>query len=365
MVTVTDLPSVPVAPTHGGGAAPHGHQASLKDGLAFVNTLESDRGRVKDHLATLEVALDWLFDHDLLHREAREDLIARAADPVAEERLLRRIVRVRAAIRDLLVANVERRPPAERALAEVNRALRVHYVTYLVPATDGVSFDHRHEGDPIEGALGRLAESVARELTQGRPERLRVCENPECRWIFVDTSHRAAEVVRHANVWQPRQGGSPPAATPRGAPAADGGVRLPLVSEPTPPFQVVIESVEKRAFASAVAWPGWSRSGKDEALAVEQLASYASRYALVVAKAGLAFPERVTSDDLEVVERAEGNASTAFGVPGRVAALDLHRVSSAEARRLTDIVIACWEILDRDRRGGACGAAQGSAWRRS
>jgi hypothetical protein len=103
--------------------------------------------------------------------------------------------------------------------------------------------------------------------------------------------------------------------------------------------------VEKRAFASAAAWPGWSRSGKDEALALEQLASYARRYAVVVAKAGLSFPDRVTSADLEVVERTEGGSGTAFGVPGRVAELDLHRVSSAEARRLTDIVIACWEVL--------------------
>jgi hypothetical protein len=118
------------------------------------------------------------------------------------------------------------------------------------------------------------------------------------------------------------------------------------VSEPTLPVQVVIEAVETRAFASAVAWPGWSRSGKDEARALERLASHAPRYALVAAKAGLSFPERVTSEDLEVAERTAGNASTAFGVPGRVAELDLHRVSSAEARRLTDIVIACWEFLD-------------------
>jgi predicted RNA-binding Zn ribbon-like protein len=190
MVTVTDLAPAPPAPTHGGHATPHGHQASLKDGLAFVNTLEYDRGRVKEHLPTLDLALAWLFDHGLLHRETREDLTARlAGEPAAEERALRRIGRVRGAIRELLVASVEHRPPAERSLAEVNRALRFHYVTYLVPAHDGVSLDHRHEGDPVEGALGRLAESVARELTQGRPERLRVCENPECRWIFVDTSH--------------------------------------------------------------------------------------------------------------------------------------------------------------------------------
>jgi predicted RNA-binding Zn ribbon-like protein len=181
--------SIP-GPSHPSHATPHGHQASLKDGLAFVNTLEFDRGQVKEHLPTAEVALAWLFDHSLLHRETRDDLLGRLADdPPAETRVLRRIGRVRAAIRELLVASVERRPPSARALGEVNRALRVHYVTYLLPATDGVSLDHRHEGDPVEGALGRLAESVARELTQGRPERLRVCENPDCRWIFVDTSH--------------------------------------------------------------------------------------------------------------------------------------------------------------------------------
>lgn len=182
---------VPAPPTlpHG-HATPHGHQASLKDGLAFVNTLEFDRGEVREHLPTLGAALAWLYEHTLLHRESRDEILARLAhDPAAEARALRRIGRVRAAIRELLVASVERRPPAERSLAEVNRALRVHYVTYLVPAPDGVSLDHRHEGDPVEGAMGRLAESVARELTQGRPERLRVCENPECRWVFVDTSH--------------------------------------------------------------------------------------------------------------------------------------------------------------------------------
>lgn len=117
------------------------------------------------------------------------------------------------------------------------------------------------------------------------------------------------------------------------------------MNEPTLPFQVVVESVEKRAFASAIAWPGWCRSGKDETLALERLVAYAPRYARVAAKAGHAFPGRMTTDDLVVVERTPGNAGTAFGVPSRVADVDLHRVSSAEARRLTDIVIACWEVL--------------------
>jgi predicted RNA-binding Zn ribbon-like protein len=178
------------SPSHHGPVVPHGHQASLEDGLAFINTLEYDRDRVIEHLPTPAVAMSWFFDHELLHRETRDDLTARLSqDEAAGRRALRRIGRVRAALRELLDASVEERPPGARDLAEVNRALRAHYVTYLVPARDGVSLDHRHEGDPVEGALGRLTESIARELTQGRPERLRVCENPECRWVFMDTSH--------------------------------------------------------------------------------------------------------------------------------------------------------------------------------
>lgn len=182
----TRLIGVPPTPHVG----PHGHQASLKDGLAFVNSLEFDRGKVIEHLPTVAAALTWFHEHALLHAETLAAETARfGLDHVAAERTLKRVHRVRAAIRELLAATVDRRPPGTRELDEMNKALRFHYVTYLVPAPDGVSLDHKHEGDPVEGALARLAESVARELTQGRPERLRVCENEECRWIFLDTSH--------------------------------------------------------------------------------------------------------------------------------------------------------------------------------
>jgi predicted RNA-binding Zn ribbon-like protein len=61
-------------------------------------------------------------------------------------------------------------------------------VIELVPAADGVSLDHRHEGDPISGAMARLAEAVTRELTGENSRRLRVCANDECRWVFNDHS---------------------------------------------------------------------------------------------------------------------------------------------------------------------------------
>jgi hypothetical protein len=48
---------------------------------------------------------------------------------------------------------------------------------------------------------------------------------------------------------------------------------------------VYIESGNKRVFACAFDWPGWCRSAKDEAGALDALAAYASRYAPVARRA--------------------------------------------------------------------------------
>ena len=167
----------------------HGHQASLGDGLDFVNTLEYSKGLPSDYLTDASVAVNWFQEHALLHRETASELIGEVtADEQTATRLLQRVQKTRAALRDLLDAAVEKRPPSDSALREVNRALRANYIYELVPAADGVSLDHRHEGDPISGALARLSEAIARELTQEDKERLRICANDECRWVFRDNS---------------------------------------------------------------------------------------------------------------------------------------------------------------------------------
>jgi predicted RNA-binding Zn ribbon-like protein len=168
---------------------PHGHHVDLDTGLAFINTLEFERGQPAEHLDSYATALRWFRDHDLLHAGMFEAELARdAADPEGAERTLARIRRVRSAMRELTDAAVERRTPAQRDLDEINRALRTHYTYYLTPAPDGVSLDHKHEGDPIAGALARLTESVASDVSEGHPEQLRVCANEDCRWVFNDTS---------------------------------------------------------------------------------------------------------------------------------------------------------------------------------
>ena len=113
------------------------------------------------------------------------------------------------------------------------------------------------------------------------------------------------------------------------------------------PTLVLVELTPKRAFASALDWPGWARAGRDEETALAALATYAARYAPVAASAGYPFPATSSPPDLEVVERAEGTATTAFGAPDVRAALDARPTDATEARRLAALVDAAWEALGR------------------
>src|ERR1019366_9322756 len=59
---------------------------------------------------------------------------------------------------------------------------------------------------------------------------------------------------------------------------------------PDSPVRVCLETGGRLSFASALDWPGWSRSGRGEEGAVERLRAYASRYAPVVRAAGADAP---------------------------------------------------------------------------
>ena len=109
-------------------------------------------------------------------------------------------------------------------------------------------------------------------------------------------------------------------------------------------LEVVIEAGDRKVFASALDWPGWSRSAKTRDEAIERLLTYAPRYAPVAKLAKLDFPDAF---DVEVVQRLQGDSGTDFGVPSRIHAPDTARATKAEADRLARIVEAAWTTFDR------------------
>ena len=115
----------------------------------------------------------------------------------------------------------------------------------------------------------------------------------------------------------------------------------------TKPIAVTIEHTPKKTFASAADWPGWSRSGKTEGMALEALAAYAARYAAVADAEHRRFAARPGPEDFEIVERNPGSAGTDYGVPSRPTEQDARPTDADEAARLAGLVEAAWEFFDR------------------
>jgi hypothetical protein len=113
------------------------------------------------------------------------------------------------------------------------------------------------------------------------------------------------------------------------------------------PIPVYIESGDKKVFACAIDFPGWCRSGKDEASALEALAGYAPRYAEVARRAEAAFPSK---PEFQVVERIKGKGATDFGVPHEIPKVDAQPLTARQAARQVALMEAAWALLDKAAR---------------
>lgn len=107
----------------------------------------------------------------------------------------------------------------------------------------------------------------------------------------------------------------------------------------------MIERGAKKSFASALDWPGWSRSGKTPEDALVALGDYAERYAPVVQDAGVD-ADGVASPEFEVIEEQPGTATTDFGAPDIAAIVEHEPMDAAECDRQVALLEAAWDYFD-------------------
>src|SRR6185295_7308205 len=113
---------------------------------------------------------------------------------LGDDEALARVRTVRGALRDVAHAVSHGRPVEPDSLAEVNRAIAARERIELVPSPDGVSVGHSHVGDPLDDAMARLADPLVHEIGAGRADRVRICANDTCRWLFFDESRAGRRV---------------------------------------------------------------------------------------------------------------------------------------------------------------------------
>jgi hypothetical protein len=122
---------------------------------------------------------------------------------------------------------------------------------------------------------------------------------------------------------------------------------------------VALESGKTRIFASALEWPGWTRSERDESTALEALLASGQRYQRAVGSEQLGFQAPTTSDAFRITERLTGDATTDFGAPNQAALAEGAPLDAAELARFQRILHACWHEFE-----GAVASATGKHLRK-
>ena len=171
---------------HAPARTDHVHEAvPIETAFDVLTTYELEGDAYVDRLTSLEAAAAWLVDHRVVGH--RKWVMGAAEDPDGRGPL-DRIVSVRSALWDVAHSVAHEEPPEPPAVEEVNRALGARERLELVPAPDGVKLGHSHVGDAVDDALARIAEPIVRALGTGREDRIRICANDTCQWIFFDES---------------------------------------------------------------------------------------------------------------------------------------------------------------------------------
>jgi predicted RNA-binding Zn ribbon-like protein len=157
----------------------HEHHIDLDAALDFLNTLDLDDGQLIEHFNEPSDAATWFTERGLVHVEAK---------PRWTRADLTKVRDVRHALREVVESVVEHRTPVRGSVDLVNATLEARRPARLELDGSAVRIGHRHAATPVSDALAVIAEAIVDELAAGRPERLRVCANDQCRWTFFDSS---------------------------------------------------------------------------------------------------------------------------------------------------------------------------------
>jgi predicted RNA-binding Zn ribbon-like protein len=158
--------------------------------VEFANTLEYEREGAVDALPDIDSLLNWLRSHDLISERGRAVEAARLGREVrAAEQRLERFRFLRQLLHEIAERVDASGSPTAAQVRELNHILRhgLHY--HQLRRDEGANqFEIAQIGDRLDQARAGIANSLAHYLADHSPDRLRICANPTCRWVFVDRS---------------------------------------------------------------------------------------------------------------------------------------------------------------------------------
>jgi predicted RNA-binding Zn ribbon-like protein len=158
--------------------------------LDFVNTVTGRDQIPRDWLDSYSRLLEWAAKVQLLPQSTLRDLARGArASPAAANSALRRAKKLREALFQLTTAMVAGEAPTRTALAILRehwlRGTEAHDLRF---ADDRVVAALRNDAADLDLVAAMIAYRMVQNVLVTPPGRLRICQGPNCSWLFIDSS---------------------------------------------------------------------------------------------------------------------------------------------------------------------------------
>ena len=147
--------------------------------LDFANTVELTNGVPEDAVPDGRSLRTWLRDRSL---------IGGRTSAAAVDRELGEFQRLRDLLRAAAARVADGRGPSRAQVRVLNDILRDGVHHHELHATADGRYEFQPVGDALAQARSAIAGSLAHYLADHDVQRLRVCANDGCRWLFVDRS---------------------------------------------------------------------------------------------------------------------------------------------------------------------------------
>jgi predicted RNA-binding Zn ribbon-like protein len=159
--------------------------------IDFTNTV-GDRGSIsQEHFATIGDIAAWAEARQIVDRTTLQELRRWVqAHASAARREYVRALEVREALYRTFLAVASNRPVGDHDLDLVNREVSLTNCRTHLSFEDGqftLSSAGRHD-NPVDEILEPILRAAVSLMTSGELRNVRVCADPACAWLFLDTS---------------------------------------------------------------------------------------------------------------------------------------------------------------------------------
>lgn len=182
------------SPDHvGAGEWPEGERFQFvgnHPALDFTNTVDwTTRGLEVERLRSYDDLVRWALAAGVIVLPEATTLGARAGrEPRLASESLKRAHDLRREVHDAMMAIARGKPPLQDGLHAFNQALRAALARLSVAWEAGRMVWRRDDAGTLDLVTHHVAWLAAQLMTSQDASRVGLCANPDCGWLFVDTT---------------------------------------------------------------------------------------------------------------------------------------------------------------------------------